>query len=236
MFNFSFLSRRTWNYTLLAKWVDDVEEIFVKFLIQLLSKDIETYHHSLRVGNMANVFADHLNFSDEQKQKLMIGCCLHDCGKILIPNEVLNKEGALTQKEWEVMKCHPIMGMRLLLAEGVIDEEIINIVKLHHERLDGLGYPFGMKGDEIPIYARICSIIDAYDSMLSNRVYRKGISPLEAREELLKHSNTQFDEFYVREFLSILEHDPENIRCRHLFSLSDGAAPAAWASYLKLVK
>ncbi|WP_052487472.1 HD-GYP domain-containing protein [Gordoniibacillus kamchatkensis] len=183
-----------------------MEEIYVKFLFELLSKDLETYHHSLRVGNMANIFADQLNFSNEQKQKLIIGCCLHDCGKILISNEVLNKEGSLTPKEWEVMKCHPIMGMRLLLAEGDIDEEIIDIVKFHHERLDGLGYPFGMKGEEIPIHARICTIIDAYDSMLSNRAYRKGISPLKAREELLKHCTTQFDEFYVREFLSIPEH------------------------------
>jgi HD-GYP domain-containing protein (c-di-GMP phosphodiesterase class II) len=182
-----------------------VEEILLKLSAQLFSKDLETYFHSLRVGNMATIFADHLNFSDEQKQKLKIGCYLHDCGKILIPNEVLNQEGSLTPKEWEVMECHPIMGMRLLLAEGDIDEEIVSIVKFHHERPDGLGYPFGLKGDEIPIHARICSIIDAYDSMLSNRVYRKGISPLKAREELLNQCGTQFDEFYVREFLSIPE-------------------------------
>jgi putative nucleotidyltransferase with HDIG domain len=183
-----------------------VTAIVVKFLSQLLLKDLKLYHHSLRVGNMANIFADHLNLSGEQKQKLTIGCWLHDLGKIMIPGEILDKAGPLNEQEWLVMKRHPILGMRMLLMEGRIDEEIIHIVQFHHERMDGLGYPFGLQGDEIPVYARICSIIDAYDSMLSNRAYRKGTSPLTAREELLKHCNTQFDEFYVREFLGISEY------------------------------
>ena len=186
-------------------------EILVKCLTRLLFKDLDTYRHSLRVGNMASKFADYLHFDDEQKQKLVFGCFLHDFGKILIPHEVLNKESPLTPNEWEVMKLHPVMGMKLLLAEGEIDEETVNIVKFHHERLDGSGYPYGLKGDEIPVHARICAIIDAYDSMLSNRTYRKGISPIKAREELLKQCNTQFDEFYVREFLSISEHLLETV-------------------------
>ncbi len=93
--------------------------------------------------------------------------------------------------------------MKLLELNGIVDKEIIAVVKYHHERMDGKGYPDGLKGDEIPMSAKICSILDAYDSMVSNRVYRKGLTPLQAREEILKQRGTQFDEFYVREFLSI---------------------------------
>lgn len=203
-----------------------MEEILVKCLPRLLSKDLETYHHSLRVGNMARVFADHLNLSDEQRQKLIIGCYLHDFGKILIPNEVLNKEGSLTLEEWEVIKHHPIMGIRLLAAEGDIDKEILNVVQFHHERVDGLGYPFGLKGNEIPVLARICSIIDAYDSMLSNRTYRKGTAPLKARAELLKQCNAQFDQFYVQEFVNLSEHLLES-RDKMEFGVPEALAPIA---------
>ncbi|MEC0144314.1 HD-GYP domain-containing protein [Paenibacillus alginolyticus] len=167
-----------------------------------MAKDEVTYSHSLRLGSMAKIMANHLRFDEEQKENLIIGCCLHDYGKIFTPEKILHKESALTSKEWEIMKRHPVIGARLLILENV-EQEIIDVVKYHHERIDGKGYPYGLKGDEIPNYSKICSIIDSYDSMVSNRVYRKGLTPLQAREELMKHSGTQFDEFYVREFVSI---------------------------------
>lgn len=175
----------------------------VDSLVKLLFKDSYTYCHSLRLGQMAKIIANRLRFSDKEKEKLIIGCCLHDLGKIFIPEEILHKESALSSIEWDIVKRHPITGARMLVIEGGFDEEIIEVVKYHHERFDGEGYPYGLQGTEIPVYARICSIIDAYDSMVTDRVYSKGLAPLDAKKELLKQSGTQFDESYVREFLSI---------------------------------
>jgi putative nucleotidyltransferase with HDIG domain len=107
--------------------------ILVNCLTRLLSKDEATYSHSLRLGSMAKIMAKHLNFDDEQKEKLIIGCCLHDYGKIFIPEKILLKESALISKEWEIMKRHPVIGVMLLNLEENVDKEIIEVVKYHHE-------------------------------------------------------------------------------------------------------
>lgn len=183
-----------------------MEKIIIACLIKLLSYHEETYLHSLRMGVMAKKMAKQLGFSEEQEQKLVIGCCLHDFGKVYIPKRILNKLTPLTVIEWESIKRHPLYGEWMLYLEGVRDAEIISVAKYHHERMDGRGYPYGLNGEKIPVFPKICSIIDAYDSMVSLRGYRKPLSPLQAMEELLKHSGTQFDEYYVQEFLNIPEH------------------------------
>ncbi len=139
----------------------------------------------------------------ENKLLFIAGCCIHDVGKIRIEDAILFNTSKLEPSEWDVMKRHPEMGEKLLLEEGVSDGRLLGIVKHHHERWDGKGYPLGMRGDEIPALARMCSILDAFDAMISDRPYKKGMSVEEAQSELVAQSGIQFDESYVRQFLAI---------------------------------
>jgi putative nucleotidyltransferase with HDIG domain len=177
--------------------------LVINELIQLLKKDVDTYEHCLRVGKMAKIMASYLGFNEEQSHKLVMGCYLHDIGKILIPDEILKKRSSLTADEWETMKRHSSLGIQLAREKGIMDQDIIDTILFHHERWDGLGYPSGLIGDAIPPVARICSIIDAFDCMVSDRPYRKGLSVQQAKQELLLQSDRQFEKSYVQVFLSI---------------------------------
>ncbi|AET58037.1 diguanylate cyclase/phosphodiesterase [Paenibacillus terrae HPL-003] len=184
-----------------------MENVLVSCLTRLLSKDKQLYEHCLRVGNMAKRIAPYLDFNDQQTRKFVIGCCIHDVGKMLLPDDILNKSAPLNEEEWKVMRLHPLLGTQLILREGMLDQDIVDIVRFHHERWDGQGYPFGISGDKIPPMARMCSIMDAFDSMISDRPYRRGMSIQEAKEELWRHIGTQFDLLYVERFL----HLPEDL-------------------------
>lgn len=175
----------------------------VNGLTQLLVKNMAAYEHSIRLGKMAKLMAAYLNFDELETQKLIAGCCLHDIGKVHIHDSILNKKSSLTQEEWEFMKRHAFFGVQMAIMEGIADQDIIDTIHYHHERWDGTGYPNGLKGIDIPVYARICSILDAFDSMISDRPYKKGMSIQQAREELLRQSYSQFDGYYVRVFFTI---------------------------------
>ncbi|WP_283214803.1 HD-GYP domain-containing protein [Paenibacillus sp. HWE-109] len=167
----------------------------------LAEKDIQTYQHSLRVGALCRRMALHLHLDKKQTLQLVQGGCLHDIGKVGIPDEILNKNSALTAKEWEFMRLHPSIGTQMMQEHAHTDKEIMEIIHFHHERWNGEGYPNGLKGEEIPIFARICAIIDTFDSMVSDRPYRKGLSFEAAEQELLLHSGKQFDSYLVDLFL-----------------------------------
>jgi putative nucleotidyltransferase with HDIG domain len=138
----------------------------------------------LREGGMQ------LNEADEEV--LLAGILLHDIGKIFTPKEILYKPGPLTDAEWEIMRRHPVDGAEIL--ERIVGlKEMARNVRHHHERYDGTGYPDGLKGEEIPIGARIASVVDAFDAMISDRPYRKGMSVEKAIEELVRCRGTQFD-------------------------------------------
>lgn len=178
----------------------------VNGLIRILNKDLDTYLHSIRVGKLAKLMANLLNIDRYQTRDFLIGCCLHDVGKVLIPDRILKKPSSLNRTELENIKRHPIMGYYILLIEGINHPRIVDIIKFHHERWDGLGYPYGLKAQTIPNLARICAIIDAFDCMVSDRPYRKGMSFEGARHELLAHSGSQFDPFYIHKFIHILDN------------------------------
>jgi putative nucleotidyltransferase with HDIG domain len=188
-----------------------VEKVLVNCLTRLLSRDKQVYEHCLRVGIMAKRIAPYLDYDNQQTRKFVTGCCIHDIGKMLLPDGILNKEAPLKVEEWKIMKLHPLSGAQLVLKEGILDQDIVDIVRFHHERWDGHGYPFGLSGHNIPPMARMCSIIDAFDSMISDRPYRKGMSVQEAKEELWRHIGTQFDLLYVERFL----HLPEDLWIAH---------------------
>lgn len=175
------------------------------WLSKLRLHDSSTYHHSIRVSNMARRIAAELNLNQEQTQKLVLGCILHDIGKIFVPKSILGKSSVLTHNEWVLMKQHPIWGNDFLRNEGITDQDVTGAVLYHHERPDGTGYPFGLAAGDIPFCARICAILDAFDCMVSGRPYRKSITFADAKIELWENRNKQFDPYVLTVFLQMSE-------------------------------
>lgn len=155
-------------------------------------KDFYTRGHSERVMKYAIKIAEKMNLPANEIEKIQYAGILHDVGKIGIPENILRKKGMLTDEEYQKIKEHPAKGAKILMHMPSL-KDIVSIVKYHHERPDGKGYPEGLKGEEIPIGARILSVADTFDAMTSNRPYRKGLSIEVVKEELLKYSGAQFD-------------------------------------------
>lgn len=179
------------------------EKTLEAFVYALDTRDIETGFHSQRVRIFTLELAKKYGISDEEELlAIERGALIHDIGKIGVPDSILRKPSKLTPEEWEIMKKHPIFGYNII--KGI--KKLQNpgkIVLFHHERYDGRGYPFGKKGKEIPIEARIFSLADALDAMTSDRPYRKAFSYEYAYDEILKCSGTQFDPDIVEIFKSI---------------------------------
>lgn len=156
------------------------------------ARDPYTAGHSERVSSLAVAIGDEMKVDAELRETLRLGALLHDIGKIGVPDEVLRKAAALTPAEFEIIKTHPTAGARILKSIPFLAPHI-PIVELHHERPDGLGYPYGLRGDEIPLAARIVHVADAFDAMTSARAYRSGRIPVEAIAELRRCIGTDFD-------------------------------------------
>ncbi|MFA7422585.1 MAG: HD domain-containing phosphohydrolase [Acholeplasmataceae bacterium] len=168
----------------------------------LKTKDVYSETHSNRVADICKQIGRKLGMTKQDLNLLTMISNLHDIGKISIDDKILNKPGKLTEEEWKIMKRHPETGYRILssLPEyGEIAEDILS----HHERYDGYGYPRGLKGEDIPIRARIISIADAYDAMTSDRPYRSKMTHEVAMKELLDNKGTQFDPKLIDIFVSI---------------------------------
>ena len=133
----------------------------------------------------------------------MLGALLHDVGKIGIPENVLKKEGPLSDEEWAIMKQHPVIGVDKVLQPNVSLRDLIPIVKYHHERIDGRGYPEGLYGNEIPLAAKIVAIADTYHALTSDRPYRSGMSIEQAISILEEGAGSQWDADLVRSFIQI---------------------------------
>ena len=141
------------------------------------------------------------------------GAILHDVGKIGVSDAVLRKPGKLDEKEWEEMKEHPAMGYRMLQHIPFL-KPALDIVLCHQERFDGSGYPRGLKGEEIPLGARVFAVVDTFDAMTSDRPYRAALSITDAREEIERWSGRQFDPRVAAAFLSIDADDWREVRKR----------------------
>ena len=167
------------------------------------AKDPYTKGHSTSVSRYAEALARAVNLPEAEVERIKIGALLHDVGKIGIPESVLKKPGKLDDEEWEIMKQHPTIGAEKVLAPNEALRDLIPIVKYNHERLDGIGYPEQLKGNEIPLAARIVSVADAYHALVSDRPYRKGM-PIEKACAILKEgAGIQWDSDLVRQFISI---------------------------------
>jgi diguanylate cyclase (GGDEF)-like protein/putative nucleotidyltransferase with HDIG domain len=155
------------------------------------ARDVYTGSHSQRVAELAARTARRLGLPDEEVELTRLAASLHDLGKLAIPEEILRKPGPLTEPERIVLERHPQIGFRMLESLGV--DPVADWVLHHHERWDGSGYPDGLSGEGIPLGARIIFVADAYDAMISERVYRRRVSPEEAIAELDRCAGTQFD-------------------------------------------
>lgn len=179
---------------------DEINEAGMELLAK---KSPSSYNHCIRVAIIAQQFAQFLNLNHDERKLLVHGCYLHDIGKLFIPNAILNRECALSEEEWQVMKLHPSCGGQASKrCRSGLSQDAIDVITYHHERWDGGGYPEGLSGAEIPFFARICAIIDTFDSMLSDRCYRKGLPYEEAVQELRQNSGTQLDPSLVEPFIA----------------------------------
>nr|WP_231106988.1 diguanylate cyclase [Anoxybacillus flavithermus] len=192
------------------KFKEDLDAIEEQLKL-LLYKDVYTYRHSKRVFKYAMEFSDRLTLTEEEKRTLVLGALVHDIGKIEVSRDIINKTSKLDPDEWEIMKKHVIWGKEIVLSDGRF-EEVIPLVELHHERYDGRGYPYGLKGEEIPKLARILCIIDSFDAMTTDRPYQRTKTFSEAIVELRRCSGTQFDPQYVEPFIQMIgEYYPEKV-------------------------
>lgn len=174
------------------------------WMTKIKNQDEYTAEHCLRVGILAITFGRHLQLSPEELE--MIGLCgmLHDVGKMKVPNSILNKEGPLTDDEFEIVKEHTVLGYIFLKEHGGIAEQVCTAAYNHHESLVGDGYPRQIDAAYLSLYDRIIAIVDSFDAMTSDRCYRKGMSADKASSILYKEAAKRYDEYLVKEFIKMI--------------------------------
>ena len=166
------------------------------------ARDPYTGGHTWRVSRYSRLLAETIGLTDDEVFVVHFGSLMHDIGKISIPDPILNKEGKLTSVEFEIVKKHPETGLSLV-REHPLGALALQIVMSHHERFDGMGYPKGLAGNQIPLFARITAIADGFDSMTSARPYRVGIPAETACRFLAQERGKQFDPILVDAFLDL---------------------------------
>ena len=167
-------------------------DLILCIISALEARDIYTSHHSSRVAEMTETICEIIGLDEDEKEIYHIAAHLHDIGKIGIRDDVLLKEGNLNDEEWEIMKSHSEQGYNILMNAKSF-EVVANVVRSHHERYDGKGYPDGLKGTDIPLGARIIAIADSIDAMISDRPYRKGMDTEICKEQIRKNIGVMYD-------------------------------------------
>ena len=202
-----------------VKQLDDVVDQLVQtvadetgglvHISHLKSYDDYTFHHSLSVAVLAIAIGRAMNMDRQTLTDLGRTAIKHDIGKILMPIEILNKTGKLTDEEFEIMKGHSAKGAEYLEKEGIGNRTMWQAIRAHHEKLDGTGYPDGLKGAEIPLFARIISVADVYDAITSYRPYRGPMSPSAAFELVTGDVGRAFEYDIVNAFAKTVEFYPK---------------------------
>lgn len=170
------------------------------------TKDFYTRGHSERVSRGSGMIAREIGMRPDRADAIRYAGMLHDVGKLGVPTKVLQKTGALTEEDYAAIQLHPMRGLEIVREIGFLDEALTGIMH-HHERIDGKGYPMGLAADEIPEFARVIAVADAFDSMTSTRSYRQARGIGEAIEELRKGSGSQFDPALVEAFIAVLDRE-----------------------------
>ena len=186
----------------------DLEKAYVQTIETLRhvveSRDKETKGHSERVAILAKALAEEMQLAQDDIETIHIAGLFHDVGKIGIQDSILLKNGSLTKEEFMTIKGHPAEGERIIVSYAPF-KNLLNIVRGHHERYDGTGYPDGKAGNDICLGARIIAVADSFDAMMSNRTYRRGLGFDKTMDELVKGKGTQFDPAIVDAFLKLVE-------------------------------
>jgi len=180
---------------------------FQSLVASIQARDYYTEEHSIRVMNIVITTAEAMSCSPSEIESLKIAATLHDIGKISIPDNILLKPGRLTTYEFDIIKKHPVIGENILKPLPILDTER-SIIRHHHERWDGNGYPDGLQGSDIPFLSRMLAVADTFDAMTNNRPYRKAMEIDAAVAELKRNVNSQFDEQIVDCFISTLHREP----------------------------
>lgn len=190
-----------------AALVDDITQSVVRnsgallAMLRLKNKDDYTFMHCVSVGTLMVTFGRALGLEGEPLRQAGIGGFVHDVGKTLVPDKILNKTGRLTEGEFLLIKRHPAEGHAILLQSSNVGAAPLDITRHHHERLDGKGYPDKLPAGRISQLARMAAIVDVYDAITSDRPYHKGIAPTEALRKMLEWCNGHFDETLLRQFI-----------------------------------
>ncbi len=183
----------------------------MKVLAQVVeAKDHTTRSHLDRTQTYGLALARRVDPALAERPELAHGFFLHDIGKVGIPERILSKPGPLSEEEWAVMKTHPAIGARIVEPIRFLGEAAV-VIRHHHERFDGRGYPEGLRGEAIPLPARIFAVADAFDAMTSDRPYRPARPVERALEELVENRGTQFDPDVVGEFVALVEEEGEGL-------------------------
>ncbi|MDO6763650.1 HD-GYP domain-containing protein [Agarivorans sp. 1_MG-2023] len=170
-------------------------------LAKIRAKDKYLMEHSLNVGMLLAYFGRSLDMNKAVQKQLLMGGMLHDIGKINTPDEILHKPGKLTDDEFVIMREHVVHSHNILKAQEGISKIMLEIASNHHERLDGLGYPNKLKGEQLSSYTRMANIVDCYDALTADRVYKSGMPPTAAFRILLSGVGTQFDKVLIEKFI-----------------------------------
>jgi PAS domain S-box-containing protein/putative nucleotidyltransferase with HDIG domain len=201
------ITERKQSQVALQRANEDLREAYDRtiegWVLALDLRDRETEGHTQRVTEMAIRLARELGCTDEELLHIRRGALLHDMGKMGIPDEILQKPGPLTDDEWIIMRRHPLYAYQMLSPIHYLNQSLI-IPYCHHERWDGSGYPQGLKGEEIPLFARLFAVVDVWDALSSDRPYRKRIPPQEVADYLQEEAGRLFDPYIVEKFLSLI--------------------------------
>lgn len=165
------------------------------------AKDPYTADHSQRVRGISSLLGSAIGLNDQERRALEFAALVHDVGKIGVPGAILRKEGPLTDEEWDILKTHPVRGAEII-AQAPQLQGVALAVRHHHERYAGGGYPDSLKGPQIPEFARVITLADAFEAMTSDRAYRRGFSRSAARDRIAESTGSQFDPFIAEVFLS----------------------------------
>lgn len=195
------------NVQKLQQKVEEIKTFNHRFLTTMAAsidaRDHYTSGHSQRVAHWAREIAKAIGLSSEKVEEVYFGGILHDIGKIGIEDRILNKKGKLTPEEYDQIKQHTVIGYDIILQAGMF-HELLPAIRSHHERMDGKGYPDGLKGEDIPLMARILAISDAFDAMVADRPYRKGLPVEDALQEIRRGAGTQFDSELAQHFIRVV--------------------------------
>lgn len=180
------------------------ESTSFQHLMQVTSYDYYTYTHSVNVFVFSTALAQRLGISDAELRIFGQGALLHDIGKSKINPDIVNARGKLTNEQWNEMRLHTVYGDEILREQGVTNEVILDVTRHHHEKLNGKGYPDGLKGGEISKWARICTIADIFDALTTRRSYKEAMNSFPGLQFMREHMSDELDPEYFRAFVGLM--------------------------------